>query len=151
MSDRTCVDMTVSELASFNPRQADDLDRLISQLGEGCRARPERVRAAIESPDSHLYVVTETEGEGAIIACATLCICRTPELTIGLVEAVVASPRFRGQGLGKALMDRIIRDAKVLDVTTIRLTSHPSRVAANGLYQSLGFKRKDTNFYTMNL
>ena len=31
----------------------------------------------------------------------------------------------------------------------LNFTSRPARVAANKLYQKLGFKRKETNVYTM--
>ena len=35
--------------------------------------------------------------------------------------------------------------------TTLMLTSRPSRVAANALYQSAGFERKETNVYKMKI
>ena len=41
--------------------------------------------------------------------------------------------------------------AKSLNVHHIQLTSNPARIAANRLYQSLGFERYETNCYKMML
>mgnify|MGYP002559962111 FL=1 len=147
----------VYELDFFEPWQTEDLDQLISELGEGSHATSLRVKATIESKSSHLYVVSsleDTSGNDArerIIACATLCVCQTPEMIVGNIEAVVVSPLYRGKHIGRVLMQYVIDEARKKGITGLHLTSSHRRVAANGLYQSLGFKKRDTNYYTMNL
>ena len=49
------------------------------------------------------------------------------------------------------LMNYAIAQAKVLGIAKIDLTSHPSRDAANRLYQRLGFELRDTNAYRLVL
>lgn len=58
----------------------------------------------------------------------------------GTVEHIVAHPDFRGKGLGRAVMEKIIHDARECGLHTLMLTSNPSRKAAHGLYKSLGFE-----------
>ena len=45
------------------------------------------------------------------------------------------------------LLDRAASFAPI----TLQLTSRPLRIAANALYQKLGFQPKETNFYTMKI
>ena len=48
-------------------------------------------------------------------------------------------------------MTAMIEAAKTMNVHHIQLTSRPARVAANLLYQELGFERYETNCYKMIL
>ena len=58
----------------------------------------------------------------------------------------------RGQGLGRKLLEAIIDYAgNELGDVDLHLTSRPQRVAANALYQSLGFERRETNFYRLKI
>ena len=61
-------------------------------------------------------------------------------------------PAYRGQGIGRTLLQRIIDFAgSKLSPIDLHLTSMPSRVEANALYQALGFEQRDTNVYKMSL
>lgn len=140
--------MDIVELKSFSNNDISELDALMHELAPGASATEERVRKVIEDPNMHQYAIINGE---RMVACATLCICHTPEMVIGCVEAVVVTAACRGQHLGRKLMERLLTDAKGFGVQTIHLTSNPKRVAANGLYQALGFERKDTNCYTLNI
>ena len=100
---------------------------------------------------SHLFVVRD--GQDRIQAMATLCVAPTLHGTIGFIEDVVVDESLRGQHVGEGLMRRLIRLAKNSEVSRIELTSKPKRVAANRLYQKLGFQLRpnDTNHYTLPL
>jgi ribosomal protein S18 acetylase RimI-like enzyme len=58
---------------------------------------------------------------------------------------------LRGLGLGRKLVSHAINYCKEQGVHTLYLTSKPKRIAANALYQSLGFEQKETNLYRMAL
>ena len=126
----------------------------------------------LKDSNCHLYVILESltpspssssaklrtgAGEGRIIGCATLCVFHSPTGTKASIEDVVVSSAYRGQHLGKQLMEYVLEQAKEyapMDSTDsptveLHLTSNPMRVAANKLYQSLGFQRKETNCYQM--
>jgi ribosomal protein S18 acetylase RimI-like enzyme len=65
------------------------------------------------------------------------------------IEDVVVDKVARGKGLGKELIQFAIKYAKNKNVKTINLTSSPERVAANKLYQKLGFMLRETNVYRL--
>lgn len=47
----------------------------------------------------------------------------------------------------EALLTAMVEAARGFKVHHIQLTSNPSRIAANRLYQALGFERYETNCY----
>jgi ribosomal protein S18 acetylase RimI-like enzyme len=49
-------------------------------------------------------------------------------------------PNYRGQGLGRALAEAIINEARDIGYTHMRLDTIPSMKAALSLYTSLGFR-----------
>jgi len=57
----------------------------------------------------------------------------------------------RGLGVGKALLDRALTEAKALGAFALDLTSQPARAQANQLYQHMGFAQRHTNVYTYDL
>lgn len=69
----------------------------------------------------------------------------------GYIEDMIVDESYRGQGLGRQLGDALVAAAKKHNVTTIELSTRPSRVAANALYQKMGFEPKDTNVYRLKL
>ena len=101
---------------------------------------------ALNDANVHVYVIRD---EGHIVATGTLCIKHTLEFTIADIESVVVSSKCRGRGYGKELMTAMIEAAKKMNVHHIQLTSNPARVAANRLYQELGFMVVETNCYRM--
>ena len=96
----------------------------------------------------HLYAVLESE---RIIGCATLCVFHSPTGTKASIEDEVISSSYRGQHLGKQLMKYVLEQAKAFAPIELHLTSNPMRVAANKLYQSIGFQKKETNCYQMTI
>ena len=89
---------------------------------------------------------------GRIIGTASLCVYDSPTGRKASIEDVVVSSQFRGQGLGRQLMEHVIDYArKELGEVDLHLTSRPSRVAANELYQKLGFQKRETNAYVLKL
>lgn len=87
-----------------------------------------------------------------IIGCASLCVFHSPTGRKASIEDVVAISGFRGQGIGKALMEHIIGFAqRELAPVDLDLTSRPERVAANELYRKMGFERRGTNVYRMRI
>jgi len=98
------------------------------------------------SRNSHLFLI---EVDHQIAGMATIAIYESPTGTKAWVEDVVIDEACRGQGLGRLLMQHVIDYAKSHAKGLLMLTSNPSRIAANKLYQSLGFEQKQTNVYVM--
>ena len=138
----------VEELCSYTPQDLADLDALMHELSATSFCNEELLCNALNDANVHVYVIRD---KGHIVATGTLCIKHTLEFTIADVESVVVSSRYRGRGCGKELMTAMIDKAKELNVHHIQLTSNPKRVAANQLYQNIGFVRYETNCYKMKI
>ena len=77
----------------------------------------------------------------------TLVIFRIPTGVRGIIEDVVVDETHRGQGIAGALVREALARAQASGAKTVDLTSRPSRVAANRLYQKLGFQQRESNVY----
>lgn len=102
--------------------------------------------------NARIFLARErTEHATPIMGIACLFIVRTLRGCKGLVEDVVVDESCRGQGISRQLMEALIKEARDMGVTSLELTSHPSREAANHLYQKLGFLLRGTNCYRLAL
>ena len=138
----------VEEFISYAPHDLADLDALMHELSATSFCNEELLNNALNDANVHVYVIRD---EGHIVATGTLCIKHTLEFTIADIESVIVRSKCRGRGYGKELMTAMIEAAKNMNVHHIQLTSNPARVAANRLYQELGFERYETNCYKLLL
>jgi len=136
----------VEELSSYTPQDLSDLEALMHELSATSFCNEVLLNNALNDANVHVYVIRD---EGRIVATGTLCIKHTLEFAIADIESVVVSSKCRGRGYGKELMTSMIEAAKKMNVHHIQLTSNPARVAANQLYQELGFERYETNCYSL--
>ena len=136
------------ELLTYTDTDFSDLASLMQELSSNIIFTREYLERMLADPNSHLYVIRE---EGRIVACASLCIFHQPFSTDATIESVVVSSKMRGKGLGRKLMEHLIAEAFRMNVDCIHLTSNPKRVAANALYQKMGFVRNETNCYGMKI
>ncbi len=138
----------VEELSTYTPQDLADLDALMQELSATSFCNEQLLEAALGDTNVHVFVIRE---EGHIVATGTLCVKHTLEFAMADIESVVVSSRCRGKGFGRVLMSAMIDAAKGLGVHHIQLTSNPARVAANHMYQELGFERYETNCYKMKI
>ena len=136
------------ELLTYTDSDFNDLSILMQELSSNIVFTRESLERMLAGPNSHLYVIRE---EDRIVACACLCIYHQPFSTDATIESVVVSSKMRGKGLGRKLMEHLIEEAERMNVGCIHLTSNPKREAANALYKKVGFEKKETNCYMMNL
>ena len=138
----------VEKISSSTPQDLIDLDVLMHELSATSFCNEVLLNNALNNANVHVYVIRD---EGHIVATGTLCIKHTLEFTIADIESVLVSSKCRGRGYGKKLMMAMIEAAKGFGAHHIQLTSNPARVAANWLYQELGFERYETNCYKLLL
>lgn len=141
--------MEIQELQNYTQTQFEDLKLLMSELSDRVNLTQTGLMLVLKDSNCHLYVIHD--GEGRIIGCATLCVFHSPTGTKASIEDVVVSSAYRGQHLGKQLMEYVLEQAKAFAPIELHLTSNPMRVAANKLYQSIGFQKKETNCYRLSI
>ena len=139
---------TICQLQNYTQAQFEDLKQLMSELSDRVNFTQTDLMLVLKDSNCHLYVILDSE---RIVGCATLCVFHSPTGTKASIEDVVVSSTYRGQHLGKQLMEYVLDQAKAYAPIELHLTSNPIRVAANKLYQALGFQKKETNCYQMSI
>lgn len=138
----------VEELKTYTPQDLADLNALMQELSATSFCSEALLKSALADANVHVFVIRDA---GRIVATGTLCIKHTLEFAIADIESVVVSTRTRGKGFGRELISALIEAARGLKVHHIQLTSNPARVAANRLYQELGFEKYETNCYKLGM
>lgn len=142
--------MKIERLFEITQSQALDINTLRGLLTPGAKTLPHiRIQTLLSQPNlCFLAVLDDTKkihGMGSLISY------ECPMGFRGVVEDVVILNELNGQGWGKKLTQSLIDAAKAEKIESIQLTSSPSREAANAVYASLGFEKRETNCYTMKL
>lgn len=100
----------------------------------------------LDSESSHLFLLYVDDKVAGML---TLGRYVSPTGVKYWVEDVVVDLNYRGRAFGRRLIDFAIDYVAHQGKSTLMLTSKPARVAANKLYQSVGFQSKQTNVYKM--
>lgn len=96
-------------------------------------------RGLSEQPDFYAWVATAADGDQLIGMAVTYCIPWTFDLRPTLVlKELYVDAATRSGGVGKALMNAVIAQARDLDAGQIKWTVLPDNRAAQNFYQSLG-------------
>ncbi len=144
------ITMRYLELCTLTGSQIEDLLGLMKELNAEMNVTALQQQRSVASPGTRIFVAENDEKH--IVGCATLCVFESPTGRKASVEDVVVLPAYRGQGIGRTLLQRIIDFAgNKLSPIDLRLTSNPTRTEANALYQALGFVQRDTNVYMLKL
>lgn len=117
-----------------------------SSPGEGKGERADEVVKYLSDPNNAIAVVDHPEAEGEFAAAAG--IMRVPNAKMrhrAGIWGVYCVPELRGHGLGRAVLLRVVEQARAWDgVETIGLSVSARSPEAIGLYESLGFVRWGT-------
>src|SRR3954452_19049305 len=100
----------------------------------------EELGQIVSSPDSVLYLARV---DGVIMGSLTLAFYRIPTGLKAWIEDVVVDDAVRGRGVGAALNQAALAEARRRGAKDVSLTSRPSREAANRLYLRLGFVARE--------
>lgn len=137
----------IIEIQSYSTEYHKAMQRFLDQLTTNPMTLTEEMfRRLLVSENSHLFFLMKDE---QIAGMLTVGIYHSPTGGKAWIEDVVVDETFRGQGLSKLLVAHAIEFTQSQGIPSLMLTSNPKRIAANKLYQAMGFGRKETNVYRM--
>lgn len=139
---------TIEHITQFNAEHIAPIADMLFQLtGREYSFGEQELRAIIDDSASQLFLL---QAEGQVIGMLTLGRYTSPTGVKVWIEDVVVKSEYRGEGLGRKLVNHSIEYCKAnFAPCTLMLTSNPARVAANELYRTSGFEPKQTNVYKM--
>jgi ribosomal protein S18 acetylase RimI-like enzyme len=151
MSDS--VDPTSAESSRVRIAAADTIDDelvaafelLIPQLSSSSPP-PDRTQLG-EMVDDANTVLLVARLDGEVVGSLTLVFYRIPTGLKAWIEDVVVAETARGHGIGVALSEAALAEARRRGAKDVNLSSRPVREAANRLYLRLGFHVRETNMY----
>lgn len=141
--------LEIQELNEMTLQILEDLKALLHELDPEAESPTEGTIEEMLKNQSCILMVARDDAK--VVGMATLEIVPKVGKRVAYLEDVVVSEEYRGQGLGKRLVSKLIEKAKECEVESISLTSRPHRVAAHALYESLGFVKRDTNVFKLTL
>lgn len=128
---------TLTEINRLIPQQSLGTHRSLSNYD---------LQQALGNPNFRLYIALDDTrpAHEQIVGMASIFFQRNLTRWIAEVHDVVVDECYRGQGIGRMLMERLIAESQLFardhaEKIKLYLTSRPSRLAANALYQKLGF------------
>ncbi len=91
--------------------------------------------ASLQAPDVTFWTAWR---DGALCGCGAL---RALDATSGEIKSMRTRAAYRGQGVGQAVLEEILREARARDYTRVYLETGtgPAFAAAHALYRKNGF------------
>jgi ribosomal protein S18 acetylase RimI-like enzyme len=148
----TTPHFTIFQVNELTEQVYQACQRLVPQLTNNNLPPTREELASMQTMGSSILFLAQVpdfEGEQTI-GMATLVLYRVPTGMRGIIEDVVVDESVRGRRIGEALMYACLERAQQAGCPQVMLTSNPSRVAANRLYQRMGFELRNTNVYRYN-
>lgn len=142
-------DLIFIEAKEVRTEYIDGINNLLGQLTSSPKEMNEALlQAIVESDRTHLFLAYIGN---QMVGMTTLAAYVIPTGTKAWVEDVVVDNNFRGKHIGKKLVNHVVEYTKKYSPCSLMLTSRPMRVAANKLYQSVGFEKRETNVYKIQV
>jgi N-acetylglutamate synthase-like GNAT family acetyltransferase len=126
---------------------APAIARLLEQLGypaavDDVAGRIERHRRS----ESDVLLVAQTDEGVAGLASLHVSIALEYDGDAGKLSAIVVDERWRGRGVGRALVEAIEREARARGCVLLFLTTAERRADAHAFYRAVGFEETGRRF-----
>lgn len=139
----------MSELTVRQAQQADavDLARLVTQLGypTSPAEMAERLETILRCPEYVTYVAVVSD---QVVGMIGVYVGYAIEFTgvYGRLTGIVVEESFRGQGIGKVLMEKVEVWLQDQGAKMVILTSGKHRIETHGFYRALGYEETGLRF-----
>jgi len=124
-----------------------DIKEQVSELFR--QLSPNKIQLDLEEllNEKNQITVAYCEDDNKIIGIALMCTYKVISGSKGWIEDVVVDSASRGKGIGRKLINLLVKVGEEKELSEILLFTEDHRVAAINLYSSLGFKLKDSKIY----
>lgn len=141
-------DIKIKRIVEINEMIVEGVNSLLGQLVSDKQIFTESdLYRIITSESSMLFLMYLNDN---VIGMFTIGNYYSPTGRKFWLEDVVIDSKYRGKFLGKRMLKKALEIVSTFGTSTLMLTSKPVRIAANNLYISLGFSKKETNVYRMD-
>lgn len=136
-------------IRTANKKDIDSIYNLLKELYETIEDKSgldiEKAYEKLEffiSNDNNLTFVAECEGN--IVGFISVFIRKTILHTLpsALIEELVVDKNYRGKGIGKRLIEAVIKKCEELNIGEIEVSTEITNINAREFYKSMGFKEK---------
>lgn len=140
------MDVRVEIIQEASEELVEAFSRLLPQLSATANPLDHEALDRMVTCDANTLLVARTSSD-AIVGTLTLVLLPLPSGLRARVEDVVVDSAARGQGVAGLLTEKALQIAREAGARTVDLTSRPDRVAANRLYERLGFQVRPSTVY----
>ncbi|MEO1109820.1 MAG: GNAT family N-acetyltransferase [Pseudomonadota bacterium] len=137
--------MEIVRAREISECEIDQVNELVKKLSSGAKLLSTEEMNTLLSDDNLVLFIACVDGK--IVGMLSLVFYQIPTGLRARIEDVVVLDEYRGLGIARSMSEKAILTFKKSGARTLDLTSSPSRIAANKLYQSIGFVRRETNVY----
>ncbi|WP_282049975.1 GNAT family N-acetyltransferase [Maribacter aquivivus] len=134
------------KLITFNEVTAD-LQSQLTELYKQLNAELTQLDLATALSDYNTTDVVICLDDDKLVGIAMMAKYKVVSGHKGMIEDVVVSSEYRGKGIGRKLMEKLLKQAEKSKLDDVLLFSGHHRTAAISLYKSLGFKLKESGMY----
>ncbi|HEV2566216.1 MAG TPA: GNAT family N-acetyltransferase [Microvirga sp.] len=138
-------ELQIETVSAVTAELVEGVNRLLPQLTSSPKTLSRGDLEAIVASSSSLIVLARCDRK--LAGMLTLGWFSAPTGPRAFIDDVVVDERYRGRGIGEALVRSALDQARRLGADTVDLTSRPAREAANRLYRRIGFQQRETNSY----
>ena len=139
-----------------NPTDRADVERLIAayHASEGAKPRPERISWAVEQVLKNRFpgVLIVGREKKAVVGVALAVYSPSAELgRVLVVNDFFVDPAARRKGVGRALAQKLLDEAKAMRVDRIDLEILPMNAVAAAFWKAIGFRTQGRTIYSKDL
>ncbi|MEO9893834.1 GNAT family N-acetyltransferase [Aurantibacter sp.] len=138
---------TILKQSEINDTTQKQVEALFNELNSNIK----QLSLSETLKENNTIVLAVCKEGDTLIAMAAMVTYKVISGHKGMIEDVVVSANYRGKGLGRKLMEKLLEEAEKMNLNEIILFSGHHRTAAISLYKSLGFKLKDSGLYRLIL
>lgn len=141
----------IEQVTKYSAEIAKTIRRLAQQIDDNYKPlSDEDVEEMLTSSSVYSLFFAYDISTKEVLGMVMLLVYRIPYTRKAYLEDLIVDKSFRGRGIGKALLKKAVETAKSKGALYVDLTSRPSRIESNGLYEKFGFKKRETNVYRLN-